>query len=61
MPKPVSSVESTTALLHRLAADGFWGDVTLKFQHGEVTHILKTESLKPAIPEHRGFNDRSSD
>ncbi len=39
--------ESTLTLVRALAEQGFWGVLTLKFQHGEVTHIVKEESLQP--------------
>lgn len=26
--------------------EGFYGDVTLKFRHGQVVHVIKAESIK---------------
>ena len=41
--------------LRGLAEQGFWGTVALKFQNGQIIHVLKEESLKPdqLIPDHR--------
>lgn len=40
--------------IEELAAEGFWGTVTLKFQGGRVFHLTKEESLKPTqLPDHR--------
>ena len=43
------------SFIKRLSAEQFWGDVTLKLQHGQVIHITKEESLKPSQlePEYR--------
>jgi hypothetical protein len=43
--------------LRSLGDQRFWGTVSFRLQSGEVIHILKEESLKPAqlqlIPDHR--------
>lgn len=51
--------ESTLALVRALAEQGFWGVLSLKFQHGEVIHITKEESLQPnqLEPKYRRTND----
>jgi len=33
--------------LRSLADQGFWGFLTLKFEHGEVVHLRREENLKP--------------
>jgi hypothetical protein len=33
--------------LKSLAEQGFWGFLTLKFEHGEVVHLRREENLKP--------------
>ncbi|HZW96132.1 MAG TPA: hypothetical protein VFF64_24520 [Candidatus Eremiobacteraceae bacterium] len=33
--------------LWTLADQGFWGFLTLKFEHGEVVHLRREENLKP--------------
>lgn len=33
--------------LRNLAEQGFWGFLTLKFEHGEVVHLRREENLKP--------------
>jgi hypothetical protein len=34
--------------LKSLAQQGFWGAITLKYEHGEIVHIRKEENLKPS-------------
>lgn len=34
--------------LRSLADQGFWGAITLKYEHGEIVHIRKEENLKPS-------------
>jgi len=45
--------------IRTLADQHFWGVLTLKFQSGEIIHILKEESLKPdqLKPDHRRNHD----
>jgi len=38
---------TTFEYLQSLAAQGFWGFLTLKFEHGEVVHLRREENLKP--------------
>lgn len=33
--------------LRSLGEQGFWGFLTLKFEHGEVVHLRREENLKP--------------
>jgi len=33
--------------LRGLTEQGFWGFLTLKFEHGEVVHLRREENLKP--------------
>jgi hypothetical protein len=39
--------ESVLNLVRTLAEQEFWGVLALKFQHGEVVHITKEESIQP--------------
>lgn len=43
------SMANQTAIdyLKDLAEQGFWGFLTLKFEHGEVVHLRREENLKP--------------
>jgi hypothetical protein len=47
--------QSAIDYLKSLAEQGFWGTVALKFQSGQIIHVVKEESLKPEelIPENR--------
>jgi len=40
--------QSTIDYLRSLADQGFWGAITLKYEHGEIVHIRKEENLKPS-------------
>lgn len=44
--------------LQSLEAAHFWGNITLRFQHGDVVHIIREETLKPE--QVRPENPRSS-
>jgi hypothetical protein len=50
-----SANENAIAFLRRLAQEGFWGTVTMKYQHGQVIHLTKEESIQPnqLEPENR--------
>lgn len=39
-------------ILEELAELGFWGNVSLRFQRGQIVHITKEESIQP-IPNNR--------
>jgi hypothetical protein len=41
--------------IRMLTQEGFWGNLTIKFQSGQIIHLLKEESLKPdqLLPDHR--------
>lgn len=41
-PKPN---DAAIALLQHLMSCGFWGNITLKLQHGDVIHIVREESI----------------
>lgn len=45
--------------IRALTDQGFWGTLTLKFQSGQVIHVVKEESLKPEQlkPEYRRNHD----
>ena len=47
--------ESALSYLRELAEKEFWGTIEFKFQHGQIIHVAKLESLKPEqlIPEYR--------
>ena len=49
--------------LRTLADQGFWGFLTLKFEHGEVVHLRREENLKPnELPgKYRGNANGSCD
>ena len=51
-------------LLRQLEAARFYGSVEVKFESGQVVVIRKTESIKPAVTNHRenrgATNDQSS-
>jgi hypothetical protein len=47
-----SANETAIDLLKVLAEQGFWGNVALKFQRGEVVHIIKEESIQ-TVPQCR--------
>jgi hypothetical protein len=51
--------QNALALVESLAGTEFWGTLSLKFQHGQVIHITKEESIQPA-PNHRRNNVESS-
>jgi hypothetical protein len=40
--------ENTLALMKSLGEQDFWGTLTVRFQHGQVVHISKEESIQPA-------------
>jgi hypothetical protein len=40
--------QTTLDYLRSLADQGFWGAITLKYEHGEVIHLRKEENLKPS-------------
>jgi hypothetical protein len=50
--------ETAIDYLKSLAEQGFWGFLTLKFEHGEIVHVRREENLKPAeLPgKNRGTN-----
>jgi hypothetical protein len=50
-----SGTRQVVAYLEKLTQDQFWGNLTLKFQAGNVIHVLREESLKPEqlIPDYR--------
>jgi hypothetical protein len=57
-PSEFVMLNNTQVLLdyvQALANQDFWGTLTLKFQHGQIIHVVKEESLKPdqLIPDHR--------
>jgi len=47
-----SANQTALDLLQSLAEQGFWGNLGLRFQHGEVVHITKEESIQP-VPNNR--------
>ena len=57
----ISTNENAVALdlLRSLAEQGFWGNLNLRFQHGQVIHITKEESIQP-VPNHRRSHDQRS-
>ena len=56
-----SANETALNLLRSLAEAGFWGNLTLKFQRGNVVHITKEESIETAqpVPNYRRPNRES--
>jgi hypothetical protein len=55
-------LDPTMALLRRLVQDGFWGNLTVIFQHGQIVRVLKEESLlaNQLEPDNRGVYERIS-
>lgn len=51
--------QNVLALIRTLADQGFWGNLTLKFQHGQIVHITKEESIQPE-PNNRSINEHQS-
>ena len=47
--------ENALDLVRTLVEQSFWGVLSLKFQHGEVVHITKEESIQPnqQVPNYR--------
>ena len=39
--------QTVLSLIDSLGHASFWGSLTLKFQHGQVIHITKEESIQP--------------
>ena len=54
-----AATQNTLDLIQRLTGSAFWGTLTLKFQHGQIIHITKEESIQPQ-PEHRKSYDQHS-
>jgi hypothetical protein len=50
--------ESTLALMKSLGQQDFWGTLTVKFQHGQVVHITKEESIQPQPKNRRVYEDQ---
>jgi hypothetical protein len=50
--------ENTLALMKSLGQQDFWGTLTLKFQHGQVVHITKEESIQPEPKNRRVYGDQ---
>ena len=48
--------QQALALVESLSGADFWGILTLKFQHGQVIHITKEESIQPE-PKNRRSHD----
>ena len=53
-----NSNETALNLVRSLSEAGFWGTLTRKFQHGEIVHITKEESIQPNTiePKYRSMN-----
>lgn len=53
MPAPAAfaspdlALEQTIALTRKLAADSFWGTLTIRFENGVPIQLQKSESLLP--------------
>ena len=48
----ITDNQQAIALVEGLSGANFWGSLTLKFQHGQVIHITKEESIQP-VPNNR--------
>ena len=48
--------------IRMLTQEGFWGSLTIRFQSGQIIHLLKEESLKPdqLLPDHRRTHDNTT-
>jgi hypothetical protein len=56
-----AATERALDYVRSLSGEGFWGTLALKFQHGEIVHLTKEESLQPNQlgPEYRRNDDRT--
>lgn len=52
--------QSVLALIETLGRESFWGSLTLKFQHGQVIHITKEESIQPEPNNRRTHDNKHS-
>ena len=43
---PLSPNEAAIRFVRDLASRGFWGNVTIKFQHGDAVHLVVEESVQ---------------
>lgn len=52
--------EAAIDFLRDLASKGFWGILTIKFQHGDIVHINREESIpaEKLIPNYRSNHDQ---
>lgn len=55
----MSANENAIALVRTLAEQGFWGSLNLRFQHGQIVHITKEESIQPE-PKNRSIHEHQS-
>lgn len=44
------------ALVESLGSSEFWGNLTLRFQRGQVVHITKEESIQPTPDNRRSYD-----
>lgn len=57
-----ATVDVAVAFLRSLATAGFWGTLTIKFQHGDVIHVVREESIPgDKIATHLPNNRRTND
>ena len=43
---PLTPNEATIRFVRDLGSRGFWGNVTIKFQHGDAVHLVIEESVQ---------------
>lgn len=50
-----TSANNVFDYLRLLFESGFWGNITLKLQRGQVVHVIREESIQPEqlVPEYR--------
>jgi hypothetical protein len=55
-----SAIDTAVDLVRSLAEQGFWGNLGLRFQHGQVVHITKEESIQPEPKNRRSYDQHSN-
>ena len=55
-----SANDTAVSLMKMLTEQQFWGVLTLKFQHGEIVHITKEESIQTTkqVPNYRESHEQ---
>ena len=63
LTSPDLALEQTIALTRKLAAQKFWGTLTIRYESGVPIHLQKAESILPtklgSTPKELTYNDES--